>query len=1622
MSITGYDANLSTAFSFRGICPRGCMLNVVRYTPFLTGLTLAVVLGLMLALSTSAFAMGGGGGGGSAPAPKIAKVVDPVAKPKDKVAEVKTPVVTPEDKTETKPDKRSVRFPDPNDKSAEVGDPATDSEDRTAKVNDNPADETGVVKTSVGFAALTTLIKEGQPADLQVVLGTPLSRPITLTLHRSGTAGVGDTTPFPHVVIFPQGTTTANVNFTVLDDSVAESDETITLTLGGNLPDGVIFAAQNHTVTIPANDQITEVDRKPEEETPEDGFGYAGVGIGFATSTSKVEEGDTLNLRVQIDSDRPVTDSITLEFSVLFGSRPGIDVGNLPDSLTFEPGEISKDLKLAILDDTQSEYTEVMVLTLRGRRLPSDAYFDIRTHTITIFDNDGVEDNQITEVDDIADEVVEASVGFATPTSEVERGGALVLRVKLSKPHPKPITVSVTHNAKEFITISDSLTFEPGETNKVLEFEIADWQYPDAVYVLGGYLPEGVSFGQLVHRVTIFDDDRDDALEEITTVGFTTSASEVKEGDSLLLRVELSKPLSDYLVLHALAPVGDVVISSKSPDIFFPEGETTAVVEITAVDDEQAEGTETVTYILSGGHYDYLPAGVKYATRTHTVTIVDNDGLGDDQVTEVDDPVTETKDEIGDPATVPKTNVAGTTIITTAEVAAETYPVLRWAGERSGVRQPEPITVAITSGAIDGDSVGVRVFQTGEGDLDFINSADIDNAEYGIQATSDGSGRFSITNNAKITNAVHGIDARHTGSGVLQVGVGGKGTRGWNMWAPSSFLHPVKNSEIVALQRGVFAQHSGSSWLLVEVEAEGKVVSKEGDAVVAEHDGEGKVYVRIRGEVRGARTAVVAKQNNGGNVEVRVRPGAEVYGGVTGIIAEAEQVSVYLAGEVSSGLGENGVAVDMSGTSNELVLRPGFSSNGKIVARDDARSNSLELQGPHYLDEYRNDSVERIGYLDLSDLRGFDEFRTTDNTWSAWRVTGTMSDGEAFQTAYVGDDMTLRFTDVDFKMVEGDRSSKSRGVWGYGYGTFVMDSDGVLEIVGDNMIRANLWNRVNGYASDRPYSRIQLRYPHLDLREINEFGASFIVFGSDSAGKEDRLTVTGDYKGRGFLIFDIGLDGWENDKLTIGGSTKGAYLLRDGGRGLRTNSRVLIGTPEKGTPSLEEESPVLIEVQGFSETDAFFGAQDVGAFRYVLEHEDFGEVVPDIESMRNDVIGSYFDVLSHRMSDAYWNAVWNASSREEIDELRTTYDDTLDETRKAREDAYAGRTLGDAHKALEEALASLPTEDDFDGYHTWRFRRKGPSSLAINSSALVPILSKSGEPLEKPSGSHKDRDGSGLGFRADTREYDGGIWGQRQGLRASQDLGVIADGSSRMSGERIHFGYDTPAMDLMGGDMIVGANIWHGTSASDVSSSVGTGDIDVKSQAAALTASWWSPEGLYASGQTQYIRFLSDISADGLSLVKDNEGIGMNTSAELGYRFAVPLGGIDFEFAPQAQLVWSHVGFEDFTGRQGELVSLEDGDLVTGRLGLSWDGEWRGAEGLGQFYGGMNMRGAVDGKTSVNISGFTVANEYKGLSFDGNLGLSYEWNESYAVYGEASAMHHDDVDEVRADLGVRIDF
>ena len=177
--------------------------------------------------------------------------------------------------------------------------------------------------------------------------------------------------------------------------------------------------------------------------------------------------------------------------------------------------------------------------------------------------------------------------------------------------------------------------------------------------------------------------------------------------------------------------------------------------------------------------------------------------------------------------------------------------------------------------------------------------------------------------------------------------------------------------------------------------------------------------------------------------------------------------------------------------------------------------------------------------------------------------------------------------------------------------------------------------------------------------------------------------------------------------------------------------------------------------------------------------------------------------------------------------------------------------------------------------------------------------------------------------------------------------------SLRSSDDSVHFGFNTHAVSFMGGGLVASNSI--------------------------------SP----------------NLSA---SLVK---GMSMSSSIGLDYHFDV----MGFSVSPQMELAWTRFDFDDFTGPGSTgKVSLEDGDIITSRFSLLFDGDY--------IYGGVNLHTSIDGKTSANISGVSISSEQDGFSVDGLLGFSYDWSEDYETYGELF-MH---ADEVRANLGVRIDF
>jgi fibronectin-binding autotransporter adhesin len=142
-----------------------------------------------------------------------------------------------------------------------------------------------------------------------------------------------------------------------------------------------------------------------------------------------------------------------------------------------------------------------------------------------------------------------------------------------------------------------------------------------------------------------------------------------------------------------------------------------------------------------------------------------------------------------------------------------------------------------------------------------------------------------------------------------------------------------------------------------------------------------------------------------------------------------------------------------------------------------------------------------------------------------------------------------------------------------------------------------------------------------------------------------------------------------------------------------------------------------------------------------------------------------------------------------------------------------------------------------------------------------------------------------------------------------------------------------------------------------------------------------------------------------MGLVESNNGFGYAFSAESGKRISIDQS---WSVTPQAQLTYSNVNFDSFNDAFNARVSLDRGESLQGRIGLSVERQnsWYNANGLidrTYLYGIANLYYEFLEGTKVDVSGTSFASQNERLWGGIGLGGSYNWNsDKYSIYGEGS--------------------
>ena len=419
-------------------------------------------------------------------------------------------------------------------------------------------------------------VAEGNDAVFTVTLHPQSSQVVTVEYTtENGTADAGDDyTTIAETLTFSPGQTTKIIRVPVLVDSTQESSETFTVEL--STPIGTTLADSTGLGTITA-------DPMP------------GLSIGDA---EPVAEGGAAVFTVTLV---PASNHVvTVTYSTVDGTAVA-DADFTPTSgtLTFNPNQTTKTIRVPILRDTVHEPSE--------------------TFTVELDDPTGTTLADSTGLGTIA---ADATPGLSIADAvNVAEGRDAVFRVTL-----RPATnhvVSVTYTTMDGTAVADAdytpvtgtLRFEPRETTKTIRVPVLldTMTEQSETFTVELSNPGGSTLADPIGVGTI----RADPAPSLR-IG---DATPVAEGDEAVFTVTLTPPNEqvvtvDYTTTDGTA-VADEDYSATSGTLRFAPGDTSKTIRVPTLRDAVAEPVETFTVVLSN------PSGTNVVHDTGVGTITD---------------------------------------------------------------------------------------------------------------------------------------------------------------------------------------------------------------------------------------------------------------------------------------------------------------------------------------------------------------------------------------------------------------------------------------------------------------------------------------------------------------------------------------------------------------------------------------------------------------------------------------------------------------------------------------------------------------------------------------------------------------------------------------------------------------------------------------------------------------------------------------------------------------------------------------------------------------------------------------------------------------------------------------
>lgn len=425
----------------------------------------------------------------------------------------------------------------------------------------------------------------------------------------SVTASSGfDFEPVSGTISFAPGETLRTVRVVLNDDATVEPAETFRLNLSA--PVGLALA-QSHVLA-----GIIDNDRSERAPLARVGDAVVNEADGFA--------------RFTITLDRAATTPIAVAYRTVDGTAvSGADYTALSGSVTFAPGETSRTIAVAILDDTGDEGAEAFDLALTGIGGATGAGLADPRGSATI----GASDTATAATPTLAvDDVI---------AGEDAAGQRVTFTLRLSAPSATLATVAYATASEtaasgfDFEPTAGTIAFAPGETVKTVAVVVNDDAAVESAetFRLAFSAPSGLALQQAFATATLVDNDA------TTTSALSLAAANATQPEGTGVDTDFTFTVTRTgdtarLSSAAYAVTGGAIRPVDAADfvggvlpggtVTFLPGETAKTIAVKVAGDAQVEGHETFTVTLA-----HPSEGTTIATATASATIEADDTIVD---------------------------------------------------------------------------------------------------------------------------------------------------------------------------------------------------------------------------------------------------------------------------------------------------------------------------------------------------------------------------------------------------------------------------------------------------------------------------------------------------------------------------------------------------------------------------------------------------------------------------------------------------------------------------------------------------------------------------------------------------------------------------------------------------------------------------------------------------------------------------------------------------------------------------------------------------------------------------------------------------------------------------------